>query len=140
MSPPSPSDPQPSAGQAPRQMKTVLLVDDEPQILETSAYILAHEGYQVLTARSAEEAMALLERTQPHALLLDVKMPGMSGYELCRLIRGNPTTANMPILVVSALGRPLDRQLALEAGANGFLRKPFDDRELLAMLAELCSA
>lgn len=135
---PFPLDPRPIDGQAPRPRKTVLLVDDEPWILQTSAFILAHEGYRVLTAKSAEEASTLLERKQPHALLLDVKLPGMSGYELCRTIRSNPATAALPILIVTAFGRHLDRQLALEAGADGFLRKPFDDLELLAMLSALC--
>lgn len=113
---------------------SVLVADDEPCILETTRYILESEGYDVLTARDGEEAYALAARRRPRVLLLDVMMPKLNGYEVCRRLRANPETAGAYILIVTAKGQMLDEQQALAAGADGYVRKPFDDEEVLARL------
>jgi DNA-binding response OmpR family regulator len=112
--------------------KRVLLVDDDPEICRFLAMLLEIEGYQPLVATGAEEALASCADEQPAAILVDVAMPDVDGLELCTLLRRRGVVC--PILVVSARpGHELTRK-AIEAGADEFIRKPFDNAELLARL------
>jgi two-component system alkaline phosphatase synthesis response regulator PhoP len=114
--------------------KTVLIVDDEPCIQETTRYILEAEGFQVLSARNGVEGLALLRQAHPRAVLLDVMMPGLNGFEVCREIRGDPSLQGIFVAFLTAKGQKADEALARRAGADAFMCKPFDDDELVARL------
>ena len=115
---------------------TVLVVDDQPQNIRLLDAVLSPHGYDVRTAASGEEALAVLRGTDIDLVLLDIVMPLMDGYEVCRRIREQTETAYLPVVMVTASG---DEQKikALEAGADDFLTKPIDRSELLARVASL---
>ncbi|MBF0588826.1 MAG: response regulator [Magnetococcales bacterium] len=113
---------------------TILVVDDEPVNLRVAAHQLRHAGYRVVMAASGEEAMGIMERDSPHLVLLDLMMPGMNGFEVCRHLREIYDHAALPILVLTASHRPSDLVRALSLGANDYLVKPFFRQELLARI------
>ncbi|MBU2611609.1 MAG: response regulator [Chloroflexi bacterium] len=104
----------------------ILVVDDENINLRLVSRLLEMEGYEVVTAQSGEAALHLIEQTRPDLALLDVMMPAMDGYELCRRLRQNPVTAQIPIVMLTALVDENDRLKGIEAGADDCLPKPFD--------------
>ena len=109
----------------------VLLVDDEEPYCGIIADVLRWAyNLNVLIAHSAFEAQSLLNNNEIHLILLDVMMPEMDGLSLARWIRSEPDHSGIPIVVISAKASPTDRKLAIEAGANGFLAKPFSSEEL----------
>jgi adenylate cyclase len=114
----------------------ILVVDDQPPNVRLLEAILSPRGYDVRTASSGEEALAALEADEMDLVLLDIVMPGMDGYQVCREIRERPGTAYLPVVMVTASG---DEQKikALEAGADDFLTKPVNKNELLARVASL---
>lgn len=115
---------------------TVLGVDDQPVNLRLLDAVLTPRGHRVLTASSGAEALAILENEDIDIVLLDVVMPEMDGYEVCRRIRSNETTAFLPVVMITASGNE-QRLNALMAGADDFVTKPFDQSELLARVASL---
>ena len=115
---------------------TILVVDDQPQNIRLLDAVLTPRGYRVVSAKSGAEALDLLDSEQPHLVLLDIVMPGMDGYEVCRRIRENPDTAYLPIVMVTA-SESREKVRAIEAGADDFVAKPFDQAELLARVKSL---
>lgn len=115
---------------------TVLAVDDQPANLRLLDAHLSPRGYRVITVSSGAQALELLETTDVDIALLDIVMPEMDGYELCRRIRSMPATEFLPIVMITASGSE-QRLAALEAGADDFVVKPFDKSELLARVASL---
>ncbi|WP_213956531.1 adenylate/guanylate cyclase domain-containing response regulator [Variovorax sp. dw_954] len=115
----------------------VLVVDDVPVNVKLLADILAVKGYAVVTASSGPQALALLPAEKPDLVLLDVMMPGMSGYEVCAAIRADPAHAMLPVVLVTALDPGKERIKGLEAGADDFLTKPVSQAELLARVRSL---
>ena len=110
----------------------VLVVDDVPKNVKLLADLLSVKGYQAITAASGTEALARIEAEQPDLVLLDVMMPGMSGYEVCQAIRANPAHCMLPVVLVTALDPAQERAKGLDAGADDFLAKPVTQAELLA--------
>lgn len=117
--------------------KKILVVEDEPDIRKLIHYNLAQEHYQVLEAEDGERALRLLQREKPDLIILDLLLPGMSGLELCRAVRGRPDTARFPILMLTAKAGEADRVVGLEMGADDYLTKPFSPREMVARVKAL---
>ena len=115
----------------------ILVVDDTPRNVKLLADVLAVRGYAVVTAESGAEALEKVEAERPDLVLLDVVMPGMSGYEVCRKIRENPATGVLPVVMVTALDPNQERVKGIEAGADDFLTKPINQAELLARIRSL---
>src|SRR6266705_483755 len=115
----------------------ILVVDDMPVNVKLLADLLTVKGYTVVTAANGAEALTKVEKEQPGLVLLDVMMPGMSGYDACRNIRENPATAMLPIIMVTALDPAQERVKGIEAGADDFLSKPINQPELLARVKSL---
>jgi diguanylate cyclase (GGDEF)-like protein/PAS domain S-box-containing protein len=109
---------------------TLLIVDDETHVRKLLQILLQNQGYQTLTASSGEEALALVAQQPPDLILLDIMMPGMNGYEVARELKSDKVTANIPIIMLSALGEHSARISGLEAGAEDFLSKPVESAEL----------
>ncbi len=120
-----------------REQPVVLVVDDQAPNRKLLADLLASRGYAVVTAESGEEALAKVGSVQPDLVLLDVIMPGLSGYEVCRSIRADPATGVLPVVMVTALDPAQERVKGLEAGADDFLTKPINTQELLARVKSL---
>jgi two-component system, cell cycle response regulator len=115
----------------------VLVVDDLPPNLKLLETRLSIEYFEVLTATNGPDAIAICETGGCYLVLLDVMMPGMDGFEVCRRLRAAPQTAHLPIILVTALDRPADRVRGLEAGADDFLTKPVDEIALIARVRSL---
>ena len=115
----------------------ILVVDDTPKNVKLLADLLTVKGYNVVTAASGREALAQLENETPDLVLLDVVMPEMSGYDVCRKIRENPNTQILPVVMVTALDPAEERIKGLDAGADDFLTKPINRAELLARVRSL---
>lgn len=118
-------------------MPTVLIADDEPDHRELLTLALHRLGYDVVTAADASAALALLGEGGVDAAIVDVRMPGMSGIELCRRIRSSPETEFLPVMVVSADVHRQQISTALHAGADDFLAKPFSRAQLASRLEVL---
>jgi adenylate cyclase len=115
----------------------ILVVDDTPTNVKLLTDLLTVKGYSVVTAASGREALGQVESERPDLVLLDVVMPEMSGYEVCRKIRENPTTQILPVMMVTALDPSEERIKGLDAGADDFLTKPINQAELLARVRSL---
>lgn len=115
----------------------VLVVDDIPANVKLLEAKLGAEYFDVVTAGSGPEALAILENDKPDIILLDVMMPGMDGFEACRRIKANPHTHHIPVIMVTALDQPSDKIQGLESGADDFLTKPVDDIALVTRVKNL---
>ena len=115
----------------------VLVVDDILSNVKLLEAKLTAEYFEVVTAFNGLECLAKIDESAPDIVLLDVMMPGMDGFEVCRRIKSNPKTAHVPVVMVTALDQPSDRVAGLEAGADDFLTKPVDDAALFARVRSL---
>ncbi len=115
----------------------VLVVDDIPANVKLLEAKLSAEYFGVVTATNGRDAIALCERGEVDIVLLDVMMPGMNGFEVCRRLKGAPATAHIPVVIVTTLDQPRDRLQGLDAGADDFLTKPLDDTALFARVRSL---
>ncbi len=110
----------------------ILVVEDEPDIRKLIQYNLAQEKFRVLEAEDGEQALKVLQRDKPNLVILDLMLPGLSGLELCKILRGRPDTARLPILMLTAKAGEADKVVGLEMGADDYLPKPFSPREMVA--------
>jgi two-component system OmpR family response regulator len=108
----------------------VLIVEDDQTLLEVLQYNLTKEGYEVLTTSNGVQALEVAERERPDLIVLDIMLPGLDGFEVCRILRKKEMT--MPILMLTAKVDEVDRVVGLELGADDYMSKPFSMRELLA--------
>ena len=115
----------------------ILAVDDEVHILELISFNLKSAGYNVVTALTGEEALKRCEVEKPSLVLLDIMLPGIDGLEVCRRLKGDRTTSNIPIIMLTARGDEVDKILGLELGADDYITKPFSVRELAARVKSL---
>jgi two-component system cell cycle response regulator len=115
----------------------VLVVDDILSNVKLLEAKLSAEYFEVVSAFNGLECLAKVDESMPDIVLLDVMMPGMDGFEVCRRLKGNPNTAHIPVVMVTALDQPSDRVAGLEAGADDFLTKPVDDAALFARVRSL---
>lgn len=109
--------------------KKILLVDDEKTLVKTLTYNLEKDGYLVISAYDGEEALNKVESDNPDLIILDLMLPGVDGFEVCRRVR---KSMDLPIIMLTAKGDDIDKILGLELGADDYLTKPFNPRELLA--------
>ena len=107
----------------------ILIVEDEVTLQETLAYNLKRQGYEVQTAGDGLAGLEIARRVHPNLILLDIMLPGMDGFEICRILRQE---MNTPVLMLTARDDEIDRVVGLEVGADDYLTKPFSMRELLA--------
>lgn len=110
----------------------ILVVEDEPDISKLVSYNLSQEHFKVLTAEDGEQALKLIQREKPNLVVLDLMLPGLSGMEVCKILRQRPETAKLPILMLTAKAGEADRVVGLEMGADDYLAKPFSPREMVA--------
>jgi DNA-binding response OmpR family regulator len=112
----------------------VLIVEDEPTLLETLEYNLSRQGYAICTAADGPTALDVARREQPDLIVLDVMLPGMDGFEVCRILRQE---MSVPILMLTARDDEVDKVVGLEVGADDYMTKPFSMRELMARVKAL---
>ena len=112
----------------------ILVVDDEDHIVELISYNLINSGYNVIIANNGLDAVRLAKEENPSLILLDLMIPGLDGFDVCKAIRNDVTTKEISIIMLTAKGEELDKILGLELGADDYITKPFSIRELLARI------
>jgi len=117
--------------------KLILAIDDEKDILKLLQYNLEREGHQVISAKTGEEGLEAARAKKPDLILLDLMLPGMDGLEVCKILRGNKDTKNIPILMLTAKSSELDQILGLELGAIDYITKPFSVKVLSARVKNI---
>jgi DNA-binding response OmpR family regulator len=111
---------------------SVLIVDDEPNIVLSLQFLMKKTGFEVRTAKDGEEAMAEISRAAPDLVLLDVMMPKIDGFSICKQIRANPDWKDMRIIMLTARGRDVEREKGLALGADDYITKPFSTKDAIA--------
>jgi DNA-binding response OmpR family regulator len=117
--------------------KRILIVDDEPNIVLSLEFLMKREGWEVESAAEGEGALLALQRRLPDLVILDVMLPGMSGFDLCERIRSDPRWQGLRILMLTAKGRETEVNKGLRLGADRYVTKPFSTRELVAQVRQL---
>ncbi len=120
--------------------RKALVVDDEPDLLKLLAFLLKHEGYEVISAQDGKSALEIAQREKPDLVLLDVVLPDMDGREVCRRLRNCPGTTASRIWMVSARAQAADIEQSLQAGADRHVVKPFRPRDITAGIREAFSS
>jgi two-component system phosphate regulon response regulator PhoB len=115
----------------------VLLIEDEPNIIEAISYILTKDGWTVHTHSDGETAMAKVMQGVPDLIILDVMLPGRSGYDILRDLRAQAETKDVPVMMLTARGQAKDREMAASLGATRFMTKPFSNAEVLESVRAL---
>ena len=117
--------------------KKILIAEDEPSIVVSLEFLLRNAGHEVAVARDGQEALRLVAATRPHLVVLDIMLPSVSGFEVCRTIREDPDTRDTRVLMLTARGRESEMQKGLAAGADAYMTKPFSTKELMEVVARL---
>ncbi|PUB18889.1 response regulator transcription factor [Yoonia sediminilitoris] len=120
--------------------KRVLLIEDEPNIIEAISFILSRDGWTVHTHEDGLTAMDKLRSLPPDLVILDVMLPGRSGFDILRDLRSSETTKNIPVMMLTARGQDKDRDMAARLGATHFMTKPFSNAEVRDLVRNLIEA
>ena len=120
-------------------MSKILIVDDEQDIVDLLSYNLEKEGFSIVKAYDGEAALGLVRSEKPDLMILDLMLPKMNGLDVCKAIRRNPETANLPIIMLTAKGDEIDKIIGLEVGADDYITKPFSIKELIARVELFCA-
>ena len=115
----------------------ILVVDDEIYIVHILDFSLGMEGYEVITALDGEQALDRMKAEKPDLVVLDIMMPKLDGYEVCKSIKSNPATKQTPVILLSAKGRNVDQKLGFDVGADDYITKPFSPRKLVERINQL---
>lgn len=121
-------------------VKRILIAEDDPNILVSLQFLMENDGHQTRVCDNGNAALVTAEAFEPHLVLLDIMLPGLDGYELCRALRANPAHAHVKIVVLSAKGRESEIAKAYELGADAYLTKPFATREVTDTVRRLLDA
>ncbi|GAA6187532.1 response regulator [Litorivita sp. NS0012-18] len=117
--------------------KHVLLIEDEPNIIEAISFLLSRDGWRVDTHSNGVDAVQVVQTKAPDLVVLDVMLPGKSGYDILRELREGAGTADLPVLMLTARGQSRDREMAARFGASRFMTKPFSNAEVLEAVRDL---
>ena len=117
--------------------KRILVIEDDPASLRLMQYILEHKGYEVLTAVNGLDGLKKARSEEPDLVILDVMLPGMDGFDICYHLRAEPQTAKLPILMLSAKAREVDRDTGLKVGADYYITKPVAPAEIISNVEAL---
>ncbi|WP_397543295.1 response regulator [Roseovarius salis] len=120
--------------------KRVILIEDERNIIEAIRFILAREGWEVKTHSNGHDAVDVVRAQRPDLLILDVMLPGRSGFDILQEIRGDDDLNGVPVLMLTARGQDKDREMAERAGASRYMTKPFSNAEVLEAVRELVAS
>jgi len=118
-------------------MARILVAEDERDIRELIGFTLRHHGHTVLTASNGEDALAVALRELPDLVLLDIRMPRLTGYDVCRRLRAEPSTQHIPVAFLSAKGQDAEIKAGMDAGATDYILKPFAPDQLVNRVALL---
>ena len=121
-------------------MSRIVIADDDPDIRDLCFTILSTEGFEVLVAENAPECIKLAHKDRPDLILLDWMMPGVDGMEALQLLKSNAATAEIPVVMVTAYGGPMEITLATHHGAEGYVTKPFEPADLLSLVRRFTAA
>ncbi len=116
---------------------SVLIADDEPNIVRSLQFLMTKAGYDVRIARDGEQVLEEIARAQPDLVLLDVMMPKRDGFDLCQTIRANPAWAGVRVIMLTAKGRDIEREKGLAMGADDYITKPFSTKDVVAQVAKV---
>jgi len=119
---------------------SVLVVDDEPNIVLSLEFLLKQVGYEVRVARDGEQALESIAQAKPGLVLLDVMMPKRDGYDVCQTIRANPDWSDVRIIMLTAKGRDVEREKGLALGADEYVTKPFSTRDVVEKVRQFLGA
>ena len=115
----------------------ILVVDDEIYIVHILDFSLGMEGYDVVTALDGEQALEKIKTEKPDLIVLDIMMPKLDGYEVCKTIKSDPATKQIPVILLSAKGRNVDQKMGFDVGADDYITKPFSPRKLVERINQL---
>ena len=118
----------------------ILAVDDEPELTDLMQFHLVRAGHEVVVASNGWEAIAAIRQQRPDIILLDLMLPDLDGFGVCEILRRDPNTARIPIIIISAWASPDSRNLGLELGALDYITKPFSPHDLVARVNRLMQA
>ena len=118
-------------------MAKVLVVDDEPNIVLWLEFLMEQAGFEVVTAEDGEQALARVNDSQPDLLLLDISLPGISGFDVLERLRSEAATAQLPIIMLTAHGRDVEREKGMALGADDYITKPFSTQSLVEKVKAL---
>jgi len=120
-----------------KDVASILIADDDPNILRALAFLMYGQGHAVRTVADGEAALAAISEAPPELVLLDVMMPKRNGYDVCRALRANPHFARLRIVMLTAKGRDSDRRTGLDLGVDAYLTKPFAVRDVVGCIADV---
>jgi len=117
--------------------KTILIVDDEPNIVVPLQFLMEKNGYQALVAQSGEEALEAVSKYSPDLVLLDIMLPGIDGFEVCEIVKLNPEWKHIKIIFLTAKGRDVDIAKGMVLGADEYIAKPFSNKQIVESVKKL---